>query len=126
MTFKTLGLASIVVAVAVYAIPAFAHHSFAMFDGEKIETVEGTIEQFHWTYPHAWVMLTSADEQGEEHTWAFELSGPRSLANNGWVPKTLTPGMEVSAEFHPLKSGEFGGSLLVIEFSDGTLLNVHN
>ena len=122
--FKTLGLASI--AAAMYAIPAFAHHSFAMFDGDTILTREGTITEFHWVNPHSWVVMTSPDEQGEEYTWAFELLSPSSLARNGWVPKSLTPGMEVSATFHPLKSGEPGGSLMQIEISDGTVLSVHD
>jgi Family of unknown function (DUF6152) len=44
MKFRALGLAA--VAVAMSGIPAFAHHSFAMFDGEKSVTLEGTIKEF--------------------------------------------------------------------------------
>ena len=34
------------------AAPAFAHHSFALFDNEKTLTLEGTIKEFQWTNPH--------------------------------------------------------------------------
>jgi hypothetical protein len=44
MTFKALGLAGI--AMAVCAIPAIAHHSFAMFDAEKQMTIEGSVKEF--------------------------------------------------------------------------------
>ena len=43
MNLKALGLAGI--AVAMGAIPAVAHHSFAMFDASKRVTVAGTVAQ---------------------------------------------------------------------------------
>ena len=42
MNFKALGLAGI--AFALSAMPALAHHSFAMFDAEKKITLEGTVK----------------------------------------------------------------------------------
>src|SRR5689334_21394124 len=56
MKFKALGLAA--AAVAMYAIPAFAHHSFAMFDADKKVTLEGTVKEFQWTNPHSWILMT--------------------------------------------------------------------
>src|SRR6185295_14640583 len=38
----------IVIAVAAFGIQAQAHHSFAMFDHEKIITVSGTLKEFEW------------------------------------------------------------------------------
>ena len=55
MFLKAVGLAS-VAAVAI-AIPAAAHHSFAMFDALKIVQLEGTVKEFQWTNPHAWIVL---------------------------------------------------------------------
>jgi len=49
ITLKSLGLAGI--AVAIYASPAFAHHSFAMFDADSKMTVEGIVKEFQWTIP---------------------------------------------------------------------------
>lgn len=51
MKFRTMVLAGI--ATSFSAIPALAHHSFAMFDAEKSMTLEGTIKEFQWTNPHS-------------------------------------------------------------------------
>ena len=117
MILKALGLAGI--AAIVYAIPATAHHSFAMFDAEKSMTLEGTVKEFQWTNPHAWIMLTVAGSQGE---WAIEMNGPAGLARQGWKPKTLTPGMPVAVTIHPLRDGTNGGQFMDVKLPDGTLL----
>jgi hypothetical protein len=36
---------------------ALAHHSFAMFDADQRMTVSGTVKEFQWTNPHAWIFL---------------------------------------------------------------------
>ena len=118
MKFRTLGLAGI--AVAMSAIPAFAHHSFAMFDAEKSMTLEGTVKEFQWTNPHSWILMTVNNAQGQPEQWAIELNGPGGLARQGWVPKTLTPGMKVKAVIHPLRDGTNGGQFMAITLPDGT------
>lgn len=119
MKLKLLGLAGI--ALAVYAIPALAHHSFAMFDAEKVSTLTGTVKEFQWTNPHSWILLMVPNAQGVEEQWAIELGAPGGLARQGWVPKTLTPGMKVSTTIHPLKDGTNGGQFMAIRLPDGTL-----
>ena len=54
----TASLAFAGIAAAIYAIPAVAHHSFAMFDANQVTNLEGTVKEFQWTNPHAWIMLT--------------------------------------------------------------------
>ncbi len=93
MKFGTLGLAGIVVAMS--AIPVVAHHSFAMFDAEKSKALEGTVKEFQWTNPHSWILMTVDNAQGQPEQWAIEMGGPGGLARQGWVPKTLTPGMKI-------------------------------
>ena len=121
MKIKALGLACI--AASMYAIPADAHHSFAMFDAEKAQTIAGTVKDFQWTNPHAWIMLDVAKEgQAAPATWAIEMGGPGGLARQGWRPKTLTPGMPVSVTVHPLRDGTNGGQFMSITLPDGTKL----
>ena len=120
MKLKVVGLAGI--AVAMSAIPAFAHHSFAMFDAEKSMTLEGTVKEFQWTNPHSWILLTVGDAQGQAEQWAIELGGPGGLARQGWVPKTLTPGMKVKTVIHPLRDGTNGGQFMAVTLPDGTQL----
>jgi Family of unknown function (DUF6152) len=120
MKFRTVGFAGI--AALVSAMPAVAHHSFAMFDATKLVTLEGTVKQFQWTNPHAWIILLVADGEGQPVQWAIEMNGPTGLARDGWYPKTLTPGMKVKVVIHPLRDGNNGGQFLAVTLPDGTLL----
>jgi Family of unknown function (DUF6152) len=115
----SLALAGI--AAAVYAIPAVAHHSFAMFDANATTNLEGTVKEFQWTNPHAWIMLT-VNKDGQDQQWAIEMNGPAGLARLGWRPKTLTPGMPVKMQIHPLRDGTNGGQFMEITLPDGTVM----
>jgi hypothetical protein len=123
MTFKALGLAGI--AVAVCTMPAVAHHSFAMFDAGKLVTVAGTVKEFQWTNPHAFIVMMVPNSDGQAEQWSVEMGGPGGLARQGWVPKTLRPGMNVSVVMHPLRDGH-GGQFLAVTLPDGTQLGNPN
>ena len=119
----SLGLAGIAVSAAILsAVPAVAHHSFAMFDAEKTKVLEGTIKEFQWTNPHSWILLMVDNSEGKAEQWAIELGGPAGLARQGWVPKTLTPGMKVKTVIHPLRDGNNGGQFMAVTLPDGTLM----
>jgi hypothetical protein len=118
MKRNALGLAGI--AVVMSAIPAVAHHSFAMFDALKSTTLEGTVKEFQWTNPHSWILLMVNNAEGKEEQWAIEMGGPAGLARQGWRPKTLTPGMKVKAVIHPLRDGGNGGQFMAVTLPDGT------
>ena len=124
MQFKALGLAGI--AVVLCAIPALAHHSFAMFDANKRVTVAGTVKDFQWTNPHAWILMMVRNSDGQLDQWAVEMTGPGGLVRQGWLPKTLTPGMSISVTMHPLRSGAHGGQFLAVKLPDGTQLGNPN
>jgi hypothetical protein len=119
-------LAWIGAAAAIFAAPAFAHHSFAMFDAEKKVTLQGTVKEFQWTNPHSWILLNVPNAQGVNEQWAIELGAPGGLARQGWVPKTLTPGMKVTAVIHPLKDGTHGGQFMAVTLPDGKMLGNAN
>ena len=74
MKFRALGLAGI--AFTMSAIPALAHHSFAMFDADSKMTLEGIVKEFQWTNPHAWVILT-VDRKGRAEQWGQ--AAPKSM-----------------------------------------------
>ena len=123
MKFKTLSLAGIAL---MYALPALAHHSFAMFDAEKAIKIEGTVKEFQWTNPHSWILMNVANASGGQDQWAIEMGAPGGLARQGWVPKTLTPGMKVSAVIHPLKDGTHGGQFMAVTLPDGKVMGNPN
>ena len=108
------GLAVALASGALRAAPAaWAHHSFAMFDYTKNVTLTGTIKEFQWTNPHAWVQLLIRDPAtGKDIEWSIEGGSPNMLARQGWKKDALKPGDKASIVIHPLKSGEMGGSMV--------------
>src|ERR1700751_2416564 len=118
MKFKALALAGIA-AAALSAIPASAHHSFAMLDATKSSTLAGTVKEFQWTNPHAWILRMVANPQGQMDQWAIGMGGPGGLARLGWVPKTLTPGMPIEVTIHPLRDGTHGAQFMAVTLPDG-------
>jgi hypothetical protein len=54
------------VAAALTAAPALAHHSYAMFDMQKNVTLEGTVTDYQWTNPHGWIEMTTTDAAGKQ------------------------------------------------------------
>jgi hypothetical protein len=121
MKLKAVGLAGM--AVAMFALPAVAHHSFAMFDASKTMTLQGTVKEFHWTNPHSWIFVMVQNPGGGPPTeWPIELGAPGGLIRQGWVPKTLTAGMNIKVVIRPLKDGKPGGQFLSVTLPDGTQL----
>ncbi len=110
---KMLALAGFAT-VALAAAPAFAHHSFAMFDSQKNLTLDGTIKEFQWTNPHSWIQIMVKDASGKEVEWSIEGGSPNGLARQGWKRTSLKPGDKAVAVVHPLKDGTAGGSLVTV------------
>ncbi len=111
MTMKTFSLAAL--AVAAFAVPALAHHSFAMFDQDKTVTVTGTVKEMEWTNPHSWLRVMLKDPQtGKEVQWGFEMGPPAQQIRRGWEPDSFKPGDPVTLDMHPLKDGSRGGQLV--------------
>ena len=108
------------VAVVVSAAPAFAHHSYAMFDKTKRVTVEGTVRDWQWTNPHIWLELTVV-EGGATQYYSLEGAGPSSESRRGWNRNTVKVGDKITVVLFPLKDGRRGGSLLSIT-KDGVML----
>jgi Family of unknown function (DUF6152) len=116
-------LGSVILASAVavaLAAPAFAHHSFAMFDAEKTVKVSGTVRQVEWTNPHVWlrVMVNNA-QTGKPEQWGFEMGPPAQQIRRGWEPDSLKPGDTVTLNMHPLKDGSRGGQVVDATLPDG-------
>ncbi len=107
-------------AVALTAIPggAFAHHSFAMFDQSKQVSISGTVRDFQWTNPHAFVQLE--DAQGK--MWGVELNSPNNLVRQGWKRNVLKPGDKISVTLNPLRDGRPGGLFNAVTLPDGRVL----
>jgi len=90
--------------------PATAHHSFAMFDNTKSITLTGTVKEFEWVNPHAWIHVMIKNDAGVAEEWAFEMGSVGNLAAVGWKKESLKPGDVITIAARPMKDGSHGGS----------------
>jgi Family of unknown function (DUF6152) len=126
MTRKAFGLAGI--AAALLAAPAFAHHSFAMFDTEHPIEISGTVKEFRFVNPHSVLTVEVKGEDGVAKVWILEGRAPGLLVREGISAKSLKPGDQINVKISPLHSGEAGGSFFPpdIKFNDGRPLVAPN
>lgn len=107
---------------AVSTAPVTAHHSFAAFDQKKIVTLKGTVKQFQWTNPHAWIEI-EVPGTASARTWSVELNSPNNLTRQGWKRTSIKPGDKVTIRVNPLRDGKSGGLFLDIILVDGNTLD---
>jgi hypothetical protein len=99
-----------------------AHHSFAMFNQRQIMTIEGTVAEFQWTNPHAFIELE--ERQGNStRRWSIELNSPNNLTRLGWRRNSLRSGERITLRMNPLRNGAPGGLFLDLRRADGTVLD---
>jgi len=105
---------------AAVAGQAVAHHSFAMFDAEKTVSVTGTVKEFEWVNPHAWIRLLVMDPKlNKEVEYAFEMGSVIRSTKDGWKADTIRPGDIISVTMAPLKDGSRGGMYLGADLPNG-------
>ena len=100
---------------------ASAHHSFAIFDTEHPLELRGTVQEFRFTSPHAFIVLEVKGADGSVMMWKLEGASPSVLARDGWSNKSLKAGDEIVMTIDPLRSGAPGGAWngQRINFRDG-------
>ncbi len=99
---------------------ALAHHSFAMFDFDKVETFKGSVKEFRWTNPHVVLLVSkpAATAGGPEEVWSLELTSPGNLTRGGWSRTSFKPGDHIEVQLHPLRDGKHGGAFKQATFLD--------
>ena len=104
--------------------PAFAHHSYAMFDMNKPMALRGSVAKLEWTNPHIslWLYVPRPGEAGQYDLWRFQ-SDPVNIARRrGWTKDVLKIGEKIVMNYFPLHGGERGGYLISILRENGTTL----
>lgn len=99
-------------AAPVLGSPAYAHHSYAMFDQDKTMKLEGTVKQFDFVNPHSWLHVMAPNPQGVQEEWTLELGSPGQLTRRGWKRNSVAPGEKITVQIHPLKDGTKGGAFM--------------
>ena len=106
----TVAVASLV-SLLIGSAPVMAHHSFAAeYDASKPIKLTGTVTKIEWTNPHCFFYIDVKNESGKIDTWALELGNPNALLRNGWTPKSVKIGDEISVEGTRAKDGSLLGN----------------
>ncbi len=112
MTNKLQRLAKLMMVMLACIGPAQAHHSFAMYEAEKIVSVEGTVKEFKWANPHVLLRVAAAGDDAK--VWTMELTAPGQLSRNGWTHATIKPGDAVKVQVRPFRDGRLGGAFVSV------------
>ncbi|MFO7324306.1 MAG: DUF6152 family protein [Pseudomonadota bacterium] len=105
------------------ALPALAHHSFAVFfDDKRSVSVTGVVEEFQFRNPHGLIRLKVKDEEGREQVWKAETNSPSIMERRGWKRDTIKPGETITVEGWPARDGSNYLRMRAARRADGTLI----
>ena len=122
MKFKSLH--RVLVLASALVAPAFAHHSFAMFDFDNTIKFNATVKEFRWTNPHVVLLVEGSPKAGAPpEVWSMELTSPGNLTRMGWSRKSFKPGDHIELQFNPLRDGKHGGAFKEAKLESGQVLS---
>jgi hypothetical protein len=82
-----------------------AHHSIsAAYDADRQVTVEAVVTQFHFVYPHPFVMADAKEAGGTTRSWLLEMDNRHELADIGITAETMKVGDRIIASGNPSKT----------------------
>jgi hypothetical protein len=112
--------------LALVAVPAAAHHSFAMFEMEKNVEYRGVVTDWKWQNPHVHftvlVKPAAAADAQTVGTWDVEGGSVNIMTRQGWTRASYKIGDPITLVGHPMKDGSKGISLFYAVRADGTRL----
>jgi hypothetical protein len=111
-----------IAAVLLIAPNVFAHHGLARFDTTHVVTIQGTVSDFQWIQPHAYIYADAQDEHGKVAKWSLELGSPGMLARHGWSANSLKRGDHITVSGFRAKDGSPYMSVGRIQLANGTSL----
>ena len=101
------------------AAMANAHHSFAMYDQGKQETMTGKLTRFIPGANHAQLIFevvdqsgkTKVGEDGKPVVWGIELGPAATIAQQGVTVEAFQPGTVITVTLNPLRNGKNFGAM---------------
>jgi hypothetical protein len=119
-TIKTWTIAGFTafLSLTLFLMPAFSHHSFAMYDQTKTVTWTGVVTQFVGQANHAELHFyvvgpdgkLMKDAAGAYVSWGVEMAGAAAVAEQGITAATFGAGTVFSVRMNPLRDGTNYGS----------------
>ena len=95
-----------VAALALMAVPVFAHHSFAAeYDSARPITLKGTLTKTEWVNPHGWIFVDVHGVDSKVVNWAIEFGSPNALLRRGLRKTDFPAGIEVTVKGFLSKDG---------------------
>ncbi|HEX5226697.1 MAG TPA: DUF6152 family protein [Bryobacteraceae bacterium] len=117
---KVFSLASLVFGLALGALPALAHHSFAAeYDDAKPVKFSGTVTKVEWMNPHIWFYVDEKKADGNVTHWAVSGGAPGQLMRRGITKDVIQPGMMIEVQGFRAKDGSDNANGTKVTFPDG-------
>jgi len=114
------------IAAAMMAAPAWAHHSFAMYDQTVTKTLSGKLTRYVPGANHAQLLFVVVDndgnvmmKDGKPYQFGVETGSAIAMARNGVTVKTMAEGSFITVRFYPLRDGRDFGALAGMLISCG-------
>jgi uncharacterized protein DUF6152 len=98
--------------------PAYAHHSFAMYDQTVMKTLSGKLTRYVPGANHAQILFVVVDNDGnavmkggKPMQFGVETGSAIAMARNGVTVKTMAEGTFITVRYYPLRDGRDFGAL---------------
>lgn len=112
-----------IVFLAVFVLPAPAHHGGAAYDRSTTLMLKATVTDFKFINPHVQIYFDVTDDKGNVVHWSSESpEDPGMLSRQGWSRTIIKSGDKITVVGHPAKSGAKVLSLEKVILADGTEL----
>jgi hypothetical protein len=108
----------VLLAVVMLAPPAWAHHSFAMYDQTAAKTLSGQLTRYVPGANHAQLLFVVVDndgnvvmKNGKPMQFGVETGSAIQMARNDVTVKTMAEGTIITVRYYPLRDGRDFGAL---------------
>src|SRR5881394_1335201 len=98
-------------AITLFAEPAFAHHSQAMYDTSQELVIKGKVARFDWVNPHMYLVVETEGPDGKPALVEGEGLGITQALVDGLRREDLKPGTPVVMRANPNRGGWGHGAL---------------
>jgi hypothetical protein len=120
----TAAVLTLVALGVLWCVPVLrAHHGLAAFDTTHTVKMQGTVTEFQWINPHAYIFADLTDDKGKVANWKLEMGSLGMLTKfGGWTKDTVKPGDKVTVQGFRAKDGSAYMSLGKIVLPNGQSL----